>query len=251
MAGASAGGMVAAITCCALATGIEPVRDPLRHRSENLAADPEDQTALQESVVRCLGREHRHSTPSDGARPRGRESVRHRRARQQRARADLPQRPALDRRETPGRPALHRRSTAAAISIGMGFHSSRRPIRISASGLPIIPLCGAAGEPVPLPPPTSGDVDRDALRKASTARLEAVVPRLIADLPNGLLRLLMRIIWHGMAGRPAQQDRRRDHGQDRRVDHDPRSLSGLRPARSAARADGSSIGAEHTGPSQI
>ncbi|HEX2114372.1 MAG TPA: hypothetical protein VHM01_08195 [Alphaproteobacteria bacterium] len=62
--------------------------------------------------------------------------------------------------------------------------------------VPIIPLYGTAADAIPLPPrPTSRDVDGEALRAAISARIEAVVPRLIADLPNGVLRLLLRILW--------------------------------------------------------
>jgi hypothetical protein len=43
VSGASAGGMVSAILCRALATGVEPVRDPLKY-TETPAPDPERQT---------------------------------------------------------------------------------------------------------------------------------------------------------------------------------------------------------------
>jgi hypothetical protein len=100
-------------------------------------------------------------------------------------------------KEADGTPELYGKSSSYFDRDGVPLISQTDP-HLGERLMPIIPLYGTAAEPIPLPPrPTSGDVDREALRKAITARLEAVVPRLIADLPNGLLRLLMRIIWHG------------------------------------------------------
>jgi hypothetical protein len=62
--------------------------------------------------------------------------------------------------------------------------------------VPVVPLLGTAAEAIALPPrPTSQAVDRDQLRKAITARIEAVVPRLIDDIPNALLRTVARTVW--------------------------------------------------------
>jgi hypothetical protein len=62
--------------------------------------------------------------------------------------------------------------------------------------LPVIPLYGTAADPIALPPrPASSAVDRAALREAITARIETVVPRLIADLSGGVLRVILRLLW--------------------------------------------------------
>lgn len=62
--------------------------------------------------------------------------------------------------------------------------------------VPVVPLLGTAAGAIALPPrPTSQAVDRDQLRKAITTRIEAVVPRLIDDIPNALLRTVARTVW--------------------------------------------------------
>ena len=65
--------------------------------------------------------------------------------------------------------------------------------------LPIIPLVGKVADEVPLPRrPRRTDVDLTALRRAVTARLEAVVPRLIGEVPIWLGRVGLTAIWRGV-----------------------------------------------------
>lgn len=65
--------------------------------------------------------------------------------------------------------------------------------------LPVIPLVGTAAEEIalPAPRPTARDVDREALHAAITARLEALVPRLLDEIPNAALRVVLKGVWHG------------------------------------------------------
>jgi hypothetical protein len=64
--------------------------------------------------------------------------------------------------------------------------------------LQIIPVVGDADVDVPLPRrPRPSDVDLGALRAMITTRLEAVVPRLIDEVPIALMKTGLKTLWQG------------------------------------------------------
>jgi len=63
--------------------------------------------------------------------------------------------------------------------------------------LPVIPLVKeTVTTEIPLPPrPRSSEVNMDELGKQLRARVKAVVPKLIAVIPNGILRTIAKLVW--------------------------------------------------------